>query len=104
MWLKCPGTLSLHFSQSARYPILNDFFMPGCKVQLLSVCFDRWCPFRGGDGVVASTSIEPSSTMLPVTITCGVSARGGMFIAAWLPPMAIAELDRGGSEEKRELV
>ena len=38
MWLKWPGTLLRHLSQSARYPILNDFFMPGWRVHELTVC------------------------------------------------------------------
>lgn len=56
MWLKCPGTLSLHFSQSARYPILKLFFMPGCHVQLSMVCLLRMWPLRAGLGEWASPS------------------------------------------------
>lgn len=52
MWLKCPGTFILHFSQSVRYPMLNDFFMPGCHVHESIVCRDRVWPLRAGEGVV----------------------------------------------------
>lgn len=57
MWLKCPGTFCRHFSQSARYPILNDFFMPGTWVQLLTVCRLRVCPFLGDGATGDSTSM-----------------------------------------------
>lgn len=48
MWLKWPGTFCRHFSQSVRNPMLNDFFMPGTWVQLLSVWRLRVWPFLGG--------------------------------------------------------
>lgn len=59
MWLKCPGTLSLHLSQSARYPMLKLRFMPGCHVQVLTVCMFRWWPLRCGLGVSGSAPSSP---------------------------------------------
>lgn len=81
MWLKWPGIFIRHFSQSARYPILNDFFMPGWSVQVLTVCLLRqWpnLPLGEGDagaevGVVASASVMPASASVS-------EARGGVRI------------------------
>lgn len=59
MWLKWPGTFCRHFSQSARYPILNVFFMPGTScVQPCSVCRLRVCPFLGDGATGGSISME----------------------------------------------
>ena len=43
IWLKWPGTFIRHFSQSSRYPMLNDLFMPGwlALVHELTVCLER---------------------------------------------------------------
>jgi hypothetical protein len=55
MWLKWPGTLARHLSQSARKPMLNDFFMPGWRVQLLRVWRERmWPGLRPGTGVAGA--------------------------------------------------
>lgn len=82
MWLKCPGTLSLHFSQSARYPMLKLFFIPGCHVQLLMVCLLRMWPLRSGEGPGESVSLSGGwdaargSTSI-MALGCSISWGGG---------------------------
>lgn len=83
MWLKWPGIFNLHFSQSARYPMLNDFFIPGCKIHELSVCLLReWPNLQRGDGVagaeegereswVSGTEDMTSVSIIPVSISTG---------------------------------
>ena len=58
MWLKWPGTRRRHFSQSARYPMLNDFFMPGCQVHELTVCLERMWPRCPEDGVAGADDVS----------------------------------------------
>lgn len=97
MWLKCPGTFIRHFSQSARYPILNDRIMPGWSaVHELTVCLERVWPFRG-EGVAGPPPSTSMALLLGLSAP-GVGSRPGEP-ECW--PSSMAELERTGRVERR---
>lgn len=84
MWLKWPGIFMRHFSQSARYPMLNDFFMPGWSVQVLTVCLLRqWPNLLLGEGEVdAEVGLPVSASVIPASASAS-ETRGGVRMLGW---------------------